>query len=152
MSKKKTVHYIDNKEFYKEMVEFRKLNIERVERGERPIISNSIGEKIYKICWKLSGRYNFHHWARLREDMVSMAVENCIKHIWNFNPDEYKSPFSYFTMVAYRAMIRCIEKERKKVSRDQEVWESSQVTSMIEGYGDPEQQYINSNLYGSSKF
>ncbi len=110
---KPVVHYINNKEFYAEMVEFRAANLDRVAAGQRPIVPNKIGEKILKICERLSRRYNFSVYS-FRQEMVDDAILNCINYIWNFDPAKSTNPFSYFTIVAQRAFIRRIQKEKKQ--------------------------------------
>jgi hypothetical protein len=111
-------HYVDNVKFYNDFVAFREANKERVAAGLRPNIPNSIGEAILKICTRLSYRYNFVNYP-FREDMVSDAIANCITYIWNFDPEKSKNPFSYYTLVAYRAYLRRIKKER-------EIWKGKQ--------------------------
>lgn len=111
-------HYIDNKEFYEEFKQFKEnpRNIERVERGERPVIPNSIAEKILLICNNLSRKHNFYSY-RFKEEMIGDAVETCIRYIWNFDTEKYTNPFAYFTNVAYYAFVRRITKEKKQVQK-----------------------------------
>jgi hypothetical protein len=105
-------HYVNNVEFYQEMIQFRIDNADRIKQGLRPNISNSIGKKILEICTRLSFKFNFIKYS-FREDMISDAIQNCINYIWNFNPEKGKNPFSYFTLIAYRAFVRRIQREKK---------------------------------------
>lgn len=105
-------HYVDNVKFWNDFVQFRIDNAERVARGERPIIPDSIGKPILEICTRLSYRFNFINY-HFREEMVGDALINCVNYIWNFDPEKSKNPFSYFTLVAFRTFIRRIQKEKK---------------------------------------
>lgn len=105
-------HYIDNKEFYNDFVVMRAANMERKAAGLRPDIGDAIGAKILKICTRLSYRFNFINY-HFREEMVGDAIQTCILYIWSFDPEKSKNPFSYFTLVAFRAFVRRIQKERK---------------------------------------
>lgn len=125
--KKKPAHYVDNKEFLRELIEFREENRERVEAGQRPHISNSIGKKILDICDHLSYRYNFINYP-YREEMVSDAVVTCIRYIWSFDPDKSKYPFAYFTKIAYRDMVKRIKKEHKQLEIKIKYTEQSRIT------------------------
>lgn len=111
--KKPSNHYVDNVEFYHQIIQFRKDNWDRVTvQHLRPNIPNCIGEKILKICNKLSLRFNFINY-RFRQEMIDDALVNCINYIWNFDPEKSKNPFSYFTLITHRAFIRRIQREKK---------------------------------------
>ena len=50
-TKKKSVHYIDNKEFHQAMIEWKELCKEAEEAGEeKPPVTNYIGECFLKIA------------------------------------------------------------------------------------------------------
>ena len=114
--KKKTAkpHYVDNKEFFKCMVEWKKLVIaaENSDDG-RPPITEYIGECFLKIAEHLSYRPNFINYP-FREEMIGDGIENCLMYAHNFNPEKSKNPFSYFTQIIYYAFLRRIEKEKKQ--------------------------------------
>jgi len=117
--KKKNTYYVDNKKFYVEMCKFHEARLKDPDYK----IPNYIGECILLICTKLSFSPNFINYS-YREDMIADAIENCIRYINNFKPVLTKAdqndpnrvkksnPFSYFTMYAYNAFIRRIEKEK----------------------------------------
>ena len=112
---KKSVHYIDNKEFLEVMKGYHVLVVEAQEKGEpRPIIPDYVGECFIKIAQRLSFRPNFINYA-FREDMISDGIENCVQYIHNFNPARSDNPFAYFTQIIYYAFIRRIEKEKKQL-------------------------------------
>ena len=76
MSKKKnTHHYIDNKEFFKAMVEWKILVIEAENSGDdRPPITNYIGECFVNIAEHLSYKPNFINYE-YREEMIGDGKE-----------------------------------------------------------------------------
>jgi len=117
MSKKagKSEHYVNNKEFLEELVEFkRKCKIAK-EKGEpRPPISNYIGECFLKIATHLSYKPNFVNYM-FREDMICDGIENCVQYIENFNPEKSSNPFAYFTQIIYYAFLRRIQKEKRQL-------------------------------------
>jgi hypothetical protein len=115
MSKKKnTHHYIDNKEFFKAMVEWKILVIEAENSGDdRPPITNYIGECFVNIAEHLSYKPNFINYE-YREEMIGDGIENCLMYAHNFDPEKSKNPFSYFTQIIYYAFLRRIEKEKKQ--------------------------------------
>jgi hypothetical protein len=107
-------HYIDNKLFYSEMVEWKKLCVEAENSDEeRPPITNYIGECFMNIAEHLSRKVNFVNYP-YREEMISDGIENCLMYAHNFDPDKSKNPFSYFTQIIYYAFLRRIEKEKKQ--------------------------------------
>ena len=111
---KKIINYVDNKEFFKCMVEWKTLIIEADEQDEpRPPVSNYIGECFMKIAERLSHKSNFSGYP-YKEEMISDGIENCIMYAHNFNPEKSKNPFSYFTQIIYYAFLRRIEKEKKQ--------------------------------------
>ena len=113
-TKKKSVHYVDNKKFLEAMKEWKEKCKEAEETGEeRPQISNYVGECFLKIANGLSYRPNFINYT-YKEDMISDGIENCLQYIHNFNPDKSNNPFAYFTQIIYYAFIRRIQREKKQ--------------------------------------
>ena len=113
-TKKKGVHYIDNKEFHAAMIAWKELCQEAEEAGEeKPQVTNYIGECFLKIANGLSYRPNFINYT-YRSEMVSDGIENCLQYIHNFDPEKSKNPFAYFTQIIYYAFLRRIAKEKKQ--------------------------------------
>lgn len=111
--KKVTEHYVDNKKFFEEIVEYRKKLQEARDRGiEDPRIPSYIGECIWKIAEKLSTKPCFINYS-YRDEMVSDGIENCIMYFKDYDPDKGQNPFAYFTQVIYYAFLRRIGKEEK---------------------------------------
>lgn len=113
-AKKKPEHYVNNKEFYAAMVEYKKMCVAAEEAGkQQPRIPNYIGMCIYKIATRLSNRPNFINYS-YKDEMISDGIETSIMNIKNFNPDRYDNPFAYFTQIIYHAFIQRIQKEKKQ--------------------------------------
>ena len=111
---KNTTHYIDNKQFFLAMSEWKTLVIEAENIGEgRPPVSEYIGECFLKIAEHLAFKPNFMNYA-YKEEMVGDGIENCLMYAHNFDPTKSKNPFSYFTQIIYYAFLRRIEKEKKQ--------------------------------------
>ena len=112
--KKATNNYIDNKEFFQAMSEWKKEVIEAEDSGEdKPSVTDYIGKCFMDIAEHLSYRPNFINYP-YREEMISDGIENCLMYAHNFDPEKSKNPFSYFTQIIYYAFLRRIEKEKKQ--------------------------------------
>tara|TARA_Y100000034_G_scaffold22904_1_gene26398 strand:+ start:34 stop:630 length:597 start_codon:yes stop_codon:yes gene_type:complete len=112
--KKKTNHYINNKDFFQAMVEWKRLVIEAENSGDgRPPVSEYIGDCFVKIAKHLSYKPNFINYE-YKEEMIGDGIENCLMYAHNFDPEKSKNPFSYFTQIIYYAFLRRIEKEKKQ--------------------------------------
>jgi hypothetical protein len=115
MARKKSVHYVDNKKFLEEIMEYKRMCAEYVEREELiPPLPDYIGECFMKIAERLSYRPNFVNYA-FREEMIADGIENCVQYSHNFNPEKSNNPFSYFTQIIYFAFVRRIQKEKKQL-------------------------------------
>jgi hypothetical protein len=115
MAKKKSEHYVNNKELLEAMVVYRAKYIKSKESGSpKPQISNYLGECFLKIATHLSYKPNFVNYM-FREDMISDGIENCVQYIHNFNPERSQNPFAYFTQIIHYAFLRRIQKEKKQL-------------------------------------
>jgi hypothetical protein len=111
---KNSHHYVNNKEFFEAMVEWKDLVNEAENSGEsRPPINEYIGECFIKIAEHLAYKPNFMNYS-YKEEMIGDGIENCIMYAHNFDPSKSKNPFSYFTQIIYYAFLRRIEKEKKQ--------------------------------------
>ena len=114
MAKKKSVHYVDNKQFLQAMIEWKdKCNVNESLGKRQPPVTNYIGECFLKIATHLSYRPNFINYT-YRDEMISDGIENCLQYVKNFNPEKSKNPFAYFTQIIYYAFLRRIAKEKKQ--------------------------------------
>ena len=129
MSKKKSEHYVNNKELLEALIVYRaKVRDEffsrhgreptkedRSKRWEgKPPITNYLGECFLKIATHLSYKPNFVNYM-FRDDMISDGIENCVQYIHNFDPEKSKNPFAYFTQIIHYAFLRRIQKEKKQL-------------------------------------
>ncbi len=111
--KRQPVHYVDNKQFYNDLVEY----FTQCEKNEKegkaiPRIPDNIGLSFMRIADGLSHIPKFFPY-QFKDEMKADAIENCIRYIRNFDPQKYDNPFAYFTQICYYAFIRRIEKEKK---------------------------------------
>jgi hypothetical protein len=108
-------HYVNNEQFLKALVDYRKQVKAANKAGEeKPQVSNYIGECFIKIADHLSRAPNFNSYT-FRDEMISDGIENCIQYVDNFNPSKSKNPFAYFTQIIYYAFVRRIMKEKKQL-------------------------------------
>ena len=139
MSKKKTEHYVNNKEFLEALIVYRKkVEEEFVRRNSRsptredrskhwegkPPIPNYLGDCFLKIATHLSYKPNFVNYM-FREDMISDGIENCVQYIHNFDPEKSSNPFAYFTQIIHYAFLRRIQKEKKQLEIKNKIIERS---------------------------
>jgi len=129
MSKKKSEHYVNNKELLEALIVYRsKVEKDFSEKNGRlptredrskhwegkPKIPNYLGECFLKIATHLSYKPNFVNYM-FRDDMISDGIENCVQYIHNFDPEKSNNPFAYFTQIIHYAFLRRIQKEKKQL-------------------------------------
>ena len=150
--KSKGVHYVDNKEFLRAMVEFKeKCKVAIENEKDQPPVTNYIGECFLKIATHLSYRPNFINYT-YREEMISDGIENCLQYIDKFDPNMSSNPFAYFTQIIYYAFIRRIQKEKKQLYIK---YKSMQNYEIAPEYMDQEKSnnnYISLSDYENSDF
>ena len=107
-------NYINNKEFYQSMVNYKeKCKAAEEQNLPKPRIPDDIGKCLYLIATRLSTKWNFSGYT-YREEMVSDALENLIVAVHSFKPEKSQNPLAYFTQIAWFAFLRRIEKEKKQ--------------------------------------
>lgn len=115
MPRKRSDHYVNNKELLEAMIVYRNKCRIAAEKGTTPPpIGNYLGECFLKIATHLSYKPNFVNYM-FREDMIGDGIENCVQYIHNFDPDKSNNPFAYFTQIIYYAFLRRIQKEKKQL-------------------------------------
>ena len=113
-TKKKSEHYVNNKEFLAAMVAYKKTVDTAKKAGKNnPRVPDYVGECFLKIANHLSYRPNFINYT-YRDDMISDGIENCLQYLNNFDGEKSNNPFAYFTQIIYYAFIRRIQKEKKQ--------------------------------------
>jgi hypothetical protein len=137
MPKKKSEHYVNNKEFLEAITIYRdKVAFAKENDLPKPRIPDYIGGCFLKIATHLSYKPNFVNYM-FREDMISDGIENCVQYIHNFNPEKSQNPFAYFTQIIHYAFLRRIQKEKKQLEIK---------TKIIERTGFDEVMMIDDNL------
>ena len=125
MARKRSEHYVNNKEFLYAIVAYKASIKEAEEAGKpKPVIPRYIGECFLKIATHLSYKPNFVNYM-FKDDMVCDGIENCVQYINNFNPEKSTNPFAYFTQIIHYAFLRRIQKEKKQLEIRQKIIERS---------------------------
>ena len=115
MPKKKSEHYVNNKQLLEALIVYReKVAYAKENDLEKPRITNYLGECFLKIATHLSYKPNFVNYM-FRDDMISDGIENCVQYIHNFDPEKSRNPFAYFTQIIHYAFLRRIQKEKKQL-------------------------------------
>jgi len=115
MARKRSEHYVNNKEFLYAIVAYKQDIKDAEEAGQpKPVIPRYIGECFLKIATHLSYKPNFVNYM-FKDDMVCDGIENCVQYINNFNPEKSTNPFAYFTQIIHYAFLRRIQKEKKQL-------------------------------------
>ena len=115
MAKKKSEHYVNNKQLLEALIVYRAKVATAKENDEpKPRITNYLGECFLKIATHLSYKPNFVNYM-FRDDMISDGIENCVQYIHNFDPEKSRNPFAYFTQIIHYAFLRRIQKEKKQL-------------------------------------
>jgi hypothetical protein len=80
-----------------------------------PLGSNKIGQAILDIANRRCYSPRFVNYApNWKEEMISDAIEACVKYAHNFNPEKYDNPFAYLTQLVTNAIFQRIKKEHKQ--------------------------------------
>ena len=115
MPKKKSEHYVNNKQLLEALIVYREKVAHAKENDlPKPRITNYLGECFLKIATHLSYKPNFVNYM-FRDDMISDGIENCVQYIHNFDPEKSMNPFAYFTQIIHYAFLRRIQKEKKQL-------------------------------------
>ena len=124
-TRKRSEHYVNNKEFLAAIIAYKDSIVLAEKRGEpKPRITNYLGECFLKIATHLSYKPNFVNYM-FRDDMISDGIENCVQYIHNFDPEKSRNPFAYFTQIIHYAFLRRIQKEKKQLENKTKIIEKS---------------------------
>ena len=122
--RKKSEHYVNNKEFHQALlVHKNKVNEAKEKGSSKPKVSNYIGDCFVRIATHLAYKPNFVNYM-FKDDMICDGIENCIQYIDNFDT-ERTNPFAYFTQIVYYAFLRRIAKEKKQLEIKSKIIERS---------------------------
>ena len=123
--RKRSEHYVNNKEFLAALIKYREdKEIAEMKGLPKPPIPRYIGECFLKIANHLSFKPNFVNYM-FKEDMVSDGIENCVQYIHNFNPEKSQNPFAYFTQIIHYAFLRRIQREKRQLEIKNKIIEKS---------------------------
>ena len=110
----KMAEYISNKKFYTEYCTWKEECSQAISEGRgAPVASRYLGDCLIQICTNLAYRGNFVGYS-FRSEMIGDAIEACLRSLEKFDEKKYTNPFSYFTQIAFNAMIRRIKKEKRQ--------------------------------------
>lgn len=136
MPKRKSEHYVNNKEFLEALIVYKNKVADAKEKGlPAPRITNYLGDCFLKIATHLSYKPNFVNYM-FREDMISDGIENCVQYIKNFNPEKSSNPFAYFTQIIHYAFLRRIQKEKRQMDIRSKIIERSGYDVVFSSDGD----------------
>lgn len=122
--KRKSEHYVNNKDFYQALVEYKKKVDDAKENGlPKPQITNYLGDCFLRIANHLAYKPNFVNYM-FKDDMICDGIENCVQYIHNFDTNR-TNPFAYFTQIVYYAFLRRIAKEKKQLEIKSKIIERS---------------------------
>ena len=125
MVRKKSEHYVNNKQLLEALIVYRAKVAHAKENDlPKPRITNYLGECFLKIATHLSYKPNFVNYM-FREDMISDGIENCVQYIHNFDPEKSKNPFAYFTQIIHYAFLRRIQREKRQLEIKNKIIEKS---------------------------
>ena len=115
MVRKKSEHYVNNRELLEALIVYRAKVANAKENDlPKPRITNYLGECFLKIATHQSYKPNFVNYM-FREDMICDGIENCVQYIKNFDPEKSSNPFAYFTQIIHYAFLRRIQKEKRQM-------------------------------------
>ena len=125
MPKKRSEHYVNNKEFLAAIIEYKASIADAEHLGKpKPRITNYLGECFLKIATHLSYKPNFVNYM-FKDDMICDGIENCVQYIHNFDPAKSQNPFAYFTQIIHYAFLRRIQKEKKQLEIKNKILEKT---------------------------
>jgi DNA-directed RNA polymerase specialized sigma subunit len=102
--KKEKVNFVDNKEFYKELVKYSRKNYE----GKIP---DELGKFFATMAEKMTEARCFAGYT-FKDDLIGNALVDCFKYIDRYDTRR-KNPFAYFTTMIYFSFLRTIAKNKK---------------------------------------
>lgn len=108
-------HYVNNKELFDTLVEYRKSYDTTKPAAERPPMPDAVASAILRICTRMSRLHNFIGYS-YRADMVSDAILQCTAKFHLFDPEKSENPFAYYSQIAWQAYVGRIKQEQKQTS------------------------------------
>ena len=141
-----TKHYVDNKQLYATLVEYKKQRLKaKKDKKPPPPIPRYVGECLLQIANRLSYKPNFANYM-FRDEMVGDGIENCINYLNNFDPDKSNNPFAYFTQIIYYAFLRRIDREERQLYVKHKTLENSMILNELADINDDEEVIVAANI------
>lgn len=107
-------HYVDNDEMLAAYKVYKLDRQAKIDAGlPEPVVPRYLAECLLKICHRTAYKWNFINYS-FRDEMISDAIENCVRGINSFDHVNGKYIFSYYTTAAWNAFVRRIQKEAKQ--------------------------------------
>ena len=101
--------YVNNNELVAALEKYK----EDLKNDPNTRLPEYVGKCILDIATRFSTRPNFYAYS-YRDEMISDAIENCIKYISNFDTAKSRNAFAYITQICHFAFIHRINKEKKQ--------------------------------------
>ena len=144
MVRKRSEHYVNNKEFLAAIVAYKQSIAQAEQAGDpKPRITNYLGECFLKIATHLSYKPNFVNYM-FKDDMICDGIENCVQYIGNFDPSKSSNPFAYFTQIIYYAFLRRISKEKRQLEIKNKIITKSGYDQLFHSDGNDDHSAMNS--------
>lgn len=156
--RKRSIHYVNNKEFLAALIKYREdVDIAEKKGLPKPQITNYLGECFLKIATHLSFKPNFVNYI-FKDDMISDGIENCVQYIHNFDPQKSQNPFAYFTQIIHYAFLRRIQKEKKQLEIKNKILEKTGYDevffddNLIDGVNYSDYNQIKDSIHSKSRY
>jgi hypothetical protein len=130
----KPQHYVDNEELHAAFLRYHAKKQQWIADGKEghPPLCNVIGLAIMQIAKRRTYSRNFiaytQHW---KEEMISDAIETCVRYAHNYDPHKYNNPFAYLTQIVSFALIARIKLEKKHLYIKYKTFDNSHGFSAI---------------------
>lgn len=109
--------YVDNEKLSAEVGIWAEKIRNQIKNHEIPDkMTDYIAESVFLICTNLAYKSSFIGYT-YRDDMISDAMENCIRYLKNFDIKKSNNAFGYISIIASFAFVRKIKKENKSHKR-----------------------------------
>lgn len=149
--KKAPRNYINNSDFCETLIKYKQSCVDAELAGKpNPPIPNYIGECFMKLAEGLSRRPNFFGYS-YKDEMIADGIENCLAYFHNFNPEQTRNPFAYFTRILWNCFVRRIIREKKQQYIKYKVTENFGILDEAElmelGDGQIKQIEVYDNMY-----
>ena len=97
-------HYVKNKDLIPEIMEYKK--------------TGKVSEELGRMIMAIAGSYVNRSWfirysTEWKEDMISGAVETCLRYMHNFDLEKSNNPFSYISQIVHNSFRQFIQKQDK---------------------------------------